>query len=131
MNEDFVAVSSPFVPVYRLTDNIGSESRGVPLGIDMPGGSMVTFYLTSFFWVCLGRIGGPRHFAVRGAVQDNWPGDAESYDVQHPQCSRGSFAVVVRSLAVTLWHMQVSERLAGLTGLHRTLRMLCSGSSLA
>ena len=126
MNEACVAISYPRVPVYRFTDNIGLESRDVPLGLRFPGGSMVTFYLFSLSRVCLGRTGCPRHIAARGPAQDNWPGDVEIYDAQRPKCSRGSFALVVSSLAVTLWHMQVSERLAGLTGLHRTLRMLCS-----
>ena len=36
------------------------------------------------------------------------------------------FGLVVSSLAVSLLHLQLSERLAGLTGLHRTLRVLCS-----
>jgi hypothetical protein len=126
MNEDCVSISHLFVPAYRFTDNIGSESRQLPLRLPLSGGSMVAFYLFSFFRVYLGRTGGPRHFAARGPAQDNWSGVLEIYDAQRPQCSRETFAFVVSSLAVNLWHMQVSERLTVLTGLHRTLRMLCS-----
>jgi hypothetical protein len=130
MNENLSAVSGPRLSAYQFNDNVGRQSPVVALGIDVPGGSKFALHRFSYYLVCLGRIGATCRFGVRGWARNNWLGDVDLYDTQHSRCSRRSPALVVSSLAVTIWHMQVSERLAGLTGLHRTLPMLCSGSSL-